>query len=595
MSVRLESFQYLPVVAEGWETPELRFGRLFTAVQGANGSGKTPVMKGVTMALGHEIELPPDIRTHCRAARLQLSVDGDPITLTRSLSEEFKLRVDDGKEAEEFREWKRFGQWFVELLGGAQRTLTSKRGEAAELYANIVLPAFWVDQDHGWTTAYFTPKNRDFIRDQRQEVIRFLTGLASRHPFRDKTDFDEAKEQAEKAAKDVELQRYVVERLRRDYAIAGEDEEARLVERETALQAELMANRDAIETVRDLSGFYERDLARLEEKRAELASHGNVMRRRRGQLKLVLAELSGEVEILGANVEAAELLRAFCGRDGCEMFLDSEYSYGRSLLYLKDQIKDVEAADQGLEAEASGGQREIEKIAVEIAARRAERASAVEASPHAGLAKKLDELTEEMVDVKFRVASLRHYQSERAKFERSLDRLEQVKARVAELRPRGARGGTDPIEDVRRELTESMRGWLAVLGTENIGEAGFSNDFRLHIDGSEFSATSHQSGSTRTRIVLAFHAALVEVSLKRGGNHPGWLLFDAPKQHELNQDNLDAYVERLRRLAGVYESRLQVVFSVADLKTQLEVTDEVWEPMFRNAEGRPRFLGPTKE
>ena len=367
------------------------------------------------------------------------------------------------------------------------------------------------------------------------------------------------------------------------------------MERETALQAELMANRDAIETVRDLSGFYERDLARLEEKRAELASHGNVMRRRRGQLKLVLAELSGEVEILGANVEAAELLRAFCGRDGCEMFLDSEYSYGRSLLYLKDQIKDVEAADQGLEAEASGGQREIEKIAVEIAARRAERASAVEASPHAGLAKKLDELTEEMVDVKFRVASLRHYQSERAKFERSLDRLEQVKARVAELRPRGARGGTDPIEDVRRELTESMRGWLAVLGTENIGEAGFSNDFRLHIDGLEFSATSHQSGSTRTRIVLAFHAALVEVSLKRGGNHPGWLLFDAPKQHELNQDNLDAYVERLRRLAGVYESRLQVVFSVADLKTQLEVTDEVWEPMFRNAEGRPRFLGPTKE
>ena len=547
------------------------------------------------MALGHEIELPPDIRTHCRAARLHLSVDGNAVTLTRSLSEEFRLMVDDGKETEEFTDWKRFGRWFVELLGGVQRTLTSKRGEAAELYANIVLPAFWVDQDNGWTTAYFTPKNRDFIRDQRQEVIRFLTGLASRHPFRDKSDFDEAKDQAEKAEKDVELQRYVVERLRRNYAIGGEDEEARLVEREAVLQAELMANRDAIEAVRDLSGFYERDIARLEEKKAELASHGNVVRRRRGQLELVLAELGGEVEILGANVEAAELLRAFCGRDGCEMFLDSKYSYGRSLLYLKDQIKDLEAANQGLESEASGGQKEMEKIAGEIEARRAERASALEASPHAGLAKKLDGLTEEMVDVKLRVASLRHYQSERAKFERALDRLEQMKARVAELRPRGARGRADPIEDVRRELTESMRGWLAALGTENIGQAGFSNDFRLHIGGSEFSATSHQSGSTRTRIVLAFHAALLEVSLKRGGNHPGWLLFDAPKQHELNQDDLDAYVQRLRRLAAVYEGRLQVVFSVADLKTQLEVTDEVWEPMFLNAEGRPRFLGPVGE
>ena len=47
------------------------------------------------------------------------------------------------------------------------------------------------------------------------------------------------------------------------------------------------------------------------------------------------------------------------------------------------------------------------------------------------------------------------------------------------------------------------------------------------------------------------------------------------------------------RLAGVYEDRVQVVFSVADLKTRLEVTDEVWEPMFVNAEGRPRFLGPV--
>ena len=132
-----------------------------------------------------------------------------------------------------------------------------------------------------------------------------------------------------------------------DYLIGGEDEEARLVEREAELQAALMANRDALEAVRDLSGLYERDIAQLEEKRAELASHGNVVRRRRGQLKLVLAELSGEVEILGANVEAAELLRAFCGRDGCEMFLDSEYSYGRSLLYLKDQIKDLEAPTEG--------------------------------------------------------------------------------------------------------------------------------------------------------------------------------------------------------------------------------------------------------
>jgi hypothetical protein len=76
------------------------------------------------------------------------------------------------------------------------------------------------------------------------------------------------------------------------------------------------------------------------------------------------------------------------------------------------------------------------------------------------------------------------------------------------------------------------------------------------------------------RIVLAFHAALLEVSLARGGNHPGWLLFDAPKQHELSQADFDAYTNRLQLIAEKYPGRVQIVFSVADLKTQFQASDE---------------------
>ena len=198
-----------------------------------------------------------------------------------------------------------------------------------------------------------------------------------------------------------------------------------------------------------------------------------------------------------------------------------------------------------------------------------------------------------MVEVKLRLASYKHYNRERAKFELVLDRREQANTRVAELRPRGTRGDADPLEDVRRQLTDSMQKWLAALATENVKEAGFSDDFQPHIDGSQFAPTSHQSGSTRTRIVLAFHAALLEVSLNRGGNHPGWLIFDAPKQHELSQADFDVYMERLKQLGERYPDRVQVVFSVADLKTHFEATDEVWDPMFANAEGKPRFLGPV--
>ena len=100
MSARLESFRYLPAVVDGWETPELPFGKLFTAVQGENGAGKTPIMKGIMMALGHELQLPPDILQHCSQAQLKLEVDGQIITMTRNLGAEFELRIDGGEETE---------------------------------------------------------------------------------------------------------------------------------------------------------------------------------------------------------------------------------------------------------------------------------------------------------------------------------------------------------------------------------------------------------------------------------------------------------------------------------------------------------------
>jgi hypothetical protein len=139
-----------------------------------------------------------------------------------------------------------------------------------------------------------------------------------------------------------------------------------------------------------------------------------------------------------------------------------------------------------------------------------------------------------------------------------------------------------------------MQQWLATLGTQNMRTAHFGEDFTLFVDDAKFSTTTHQSGSTRTRIVLAFHAALLEVSLARGGNHPGWLLFDAPKQHELSQTDFDAYTDRLQAIAARHPGRVQVVFSVADLKTHFQAGDEVWPPTF-TIDGSPRFLGPLGE
>jgi predicted nucleic acid-binding Zn-ribbon protein len=592
MSIRLESFQYRPRGSNGWGSRLLHFGEMFTAVQGPNGTGKTPIMKGVMQGLGHEVELPPEVMTHCEFAEMTLMVESRPVVLTRRLASDFEMRVDDGANPQTFTNQSEYAKWFVSLFNAELRELTTKQNTASGLYATVLFPAIWVDQDHGWTTDYWTPPNRNFIQDQRQEVIRYLVGLPPRHPFRQRTEYDAAKETLERTERAIELQRFVVDRLRTNEQL-GDDEEPRLTERRSRLREELDANGEVIEAIRSATAFFDRELSTLEVQRDELTARQSALTKRKGQLSLVLSELDGEEDILTANVQSTDLLRQFCGREGCQMFSTSERSFGRSLLFLKDQIKDLKTSDRDLNRDVESVEKQINALNDSLAAKRAERERAVSASPQAEVMAKLTALTKEIVEVELRLAKVQQYTAEQKKFERLLDQREQASAAVTDSRPGRGKGAT-AIDDVRQMLSDAMQQWLLTLGTQNTKTAYFDEDFVLYIDGAKFSTTTHQSGSTRTRIVLAFHAALLEVSLARGGNHPGWLFFDAPKQHELSQTDFDAYTERLTVIAAKYPKRVQVVFSVADLKTQFQVGDEVWVPGF-TFDGNQRFLGPVDQ
>jgi hypothetical protein len=590
--VRLDTFRYIPR-PNGWETPRLHFGNLFTVLEGLNGSGKTPVMKGIMQAMGHEIDLPPEITDNCAAAELGLLIDGKPHTVLRPLQKEFRIRITSADETLDLSQ-PEYAQWFSEKLGGDPRVLTTKQDKPTQLYANLIIPAFAVDQDRGFFTDYYVPKDRDFIKSQRQEVIRFLLGVQPRYPFRTRTDYDEAKESLERAEKALDLQRYVMDRLRKNDELR-DDEEPRLLARRAALQAELAVHGQAIEAIRDITSFVEADIVRLEAERDALRNSARNLSRQKGQLSLVLSELDGEAEILGANVEATDVLRHLCGNTDCALFANATKSYGRSLLYLRDQTKDLRASAADIDRSEASANEQLTLIEQAIAAKRQERAERVAASPQGQLMAKLNALTNEIVSIELRLATWHQYVAERAKFEKLLDRHTQAVQAVETLRPKTVRGDTDTAEDARKQLTESMQERIQTLRTQNTRTAGFDEDFIVQIDGKRFSTDTHHSGSTRARIVLAFHAAILEVALTRGGNHPGWLILDAPRQHELNQEDFNAYADRLKALGDRYPGRVQVVFSVANLKTQIELTsDELWVPAYQNAEGEPRFLGSIR-
>jgi hypothetical protein len=589
MTARLDSFQYLPRGSAGWGSGQLHFGNVFTVVQGANGAGKTPIMKGLMQALGHEVELPPKVLEQCEFAEITILVDGRPFVLRRRLGADFEISINDGVGLTTFTAPAEYGTWFTALFSDAPRLFTDKSNHAAVLYANVLLPSISVDQDHGWTTDYWTPPNRNFILDQRQEVIRFLTGLPERHPFRARTEYDAAKQALERTERSIEMQRFILDRLRTNEHLS-EDEEPRLAERRLHLLRELESSKEILEAIRSTTKFFDGEIEMLEAQRSGLLSRAALLTQRMEQLSLVFSELEGEEDILTANVQATDLLRQFCDRPDCQMFATSERSFGRSLLFLKDQIKDLKASDRELGTETVSIGEQLTRVEALLSTKREERANAVNSSPQAAAMVRLGALTKDLVQAELRLAKIQQYKVEQSRFEKLLDRREQEAVAVADSRLTGVRG-TNSVGDVRQLLSDAMQSWLVTLGTQNTSGAHFDDDFVLFVDGAKFATTTHQSGSTRTRIVLAFHAALLEVSLTRGGNHPGWLFFDAPKQHELSQTDFDAYVDRLQMIAARYPGQVQIVFSAADLKTQFEADDEMWLPGF-TVDGVARFLGP---
>src|ERR1017187_10009626 len=92
MSARLSALRFAPRGSSGWTTPNLKFGRILTLVLGPNGSGKTPILKGLAFALGHPVELPPDIRMRCESVSLALVEGGNPLRVER--------RIGDGRSEE---------------------------------------------------------------------------------------------------------------------------------------------------------------------------------------------------------------------------------------------------------------------------------------------------------------------------------------------------------------------------------------------------------------------------------------------------------------------------------------------------------------
>ncbi len=600
MTMRLAGLQFISLgETRGWTTPPLSFGRILTLVLGPNGTGKTPLLKGLVFALGHPTMLPPDIRKNCRSVILSLADADGTLKIERTLDDAFQTDVVDiDGSRRSFIDEKRFSAWMIERLGIPERQFAarSEPGIVAP-YMSALVPMFWIDQDLGWRNLYSPLATHHFIKDQADEIVRWMLRVASKHRAVDKGAFARAKESYESIQEQISIKRDTLAALRRELGQHGSSHgREELLVRRSLLLADLQARSSVLEILAQSESSIDTRLREAIEKRGAATFAVNAAERRLAELRRLGQELEAEVDILETNEMAAGAFRTLCGNEACQFFRRPEESYGRRLLYLKDQLKDFHSSFSTLEQDLDRLRMSLEEHEGTVQAALGEKQRRIAETPEGSLVAAVDAITKGLSEVNLLLLQLERVSKEEDRLGELINRGLRAEEVVTDLRP--TRGGTADqtrLSDARAEMTRAFREWLATLRTQNVpASITFDEDLRLHLGDERFSEGSSYSGSTRTRIVLAYHAALVETSLRINGHHPGFLILDAPKQHELHPPDLRAFVTRFREMSAAQNVPTQLIIGATEQDFVDErLADAIWRPTFEMQDGL-RFFGPTE-
>jgi hypothetical protein len=560
----LHSMQLLPRGEGGWSSPELTFGDSTTLIGGPLGSGKTPLVKALAFALGAPAELPPAVRERCGTIRLIFRGAAGPHILERVIKSDVYARAQSGGEPPQvFEDEKALSAWVLERLGVAGRDFIATSGNSTYSYVSVLAPAFIVDQDTGWAGPYVPLDMYRFVRNQREEVMRWVLDIPARHGVVDKRAYESAKTEQAAIQQTIQVRRRTIEMLTRELGADSVPEAADgLRDRREVVKQQLAAASAVVERLSRTESVLDSRVREAANRRDHLREQVRVLARRRQQLASVQGDVDAEVHALEQNEVAATAFRILCGNENCKFFRQPEESYGRRLLYLKDQLKDFTVSGSGVDAELTHLETALTDAESLVNQAVAEKQQSLQELGAADSMVALEALTREISDISVRLDRLERVTNERRQLDALIDKEARAAERVAELRPMGVRRDTSRLLDARAMLAKAFNEWVRELRIPNVpADAVVDEELRVIIGGERFNPKISHSGSTRTRLVMAFHAALLETSLAMTGNHPPVLVLDAPRQHELSAADVRAFVDRFQRVVA---GRAQLVLSATD-------------------------------
>ena len=576
-----------PSELNGWGSRLLEFGEDITQLYGPNGCGKTPVIHSIAFALGYPVRYREDILSNCEAVVLK-AIHGDVhIEFRRIISSDFRIQCtqSDTNKTRMFYNEKDMSAYLFDFLGLSGSTLSSIKNQPTPPYVSSFLPLFYVDQDSGYSSAYKAPSS--FIKDQYAEMVRLSLGVPAKHSYERRRLLIKKKEELDKADTDIVNRKRTIERLvngREDSGRTSQQLESEL-ERLQKDFDELRTSQDATEDAESVINYL------LQEKvtqRKEMDKRIRDLEERISGFEKIKNEIEIEINTLSLNEEANRLFSSFndiCANPSCQLFLVSSESYGKNLLYLRDQIKDLDRNKSIQKTRLDELQIHFKNLEKEIEGMRDRLPSEKVGNPADGLVNAISQLTRSIIHKQSEKEIVEHIEAEKGNYVELLKERDRLHNDIASMDSGGA--STDlRLLDFRSEYKEKLKDWLDILSTRNVSrDISIDADFEIQF-GSE--KVSQFSGSTLLRVVLAMKAAFFDIYISKGALHIGFMIFDTPRQHDIEAVHFAAFIQRLKDT--VKTSPCQVIFSTTEYHYDSQDHDIEWVPPFPGVE-QNMFLG----
>lgn len=584
--MKLLSLEIKPNPISGWASPILNFGNDITQLYAKNESGKTPIIQSIIFCLGYPVDFRADIIKHCASANLVVEIEGVEYVFIRRYDSKFDLTVKkDNLEIHRFYNEADFSKFILPALGYAQDRLVTTSNQPSPPYVSAVIPIFYLDQDRGYSEYYF-PANSFFIKNQFPEMVRLAAGFPPINSYDRKEKVIEVRNTLKYLDHTIIDSRKLLQRLRGEVNVQGRNIDNINSEVDT-----LKKNLENLKNTKDIKSealnSFDVLIHKLRSQLREVISEEHDLQSKISSSKSIQKEIESEIETLALNEESLSAFRTLseiCSTPNCGMFFASSESYGKSLLYLKDQIKDLAtstATNQQRLDMMTAERTVIEKSIQELSE---ERGQAVSKEGIDLFVKAISQISSSIFDLELQKTKLLQIKQQESNYLNL--QLERDRNISLEESMQGSREPSAEMITFRRNLAIQMADWLDTLRSMTISrEVKIDSEFKPILGEEKLKVFK---GSSKARTVLAYHAALFSQLLSRTDSGFRFLIFDTPRQHELQIEDLDDYMQLLKQIAR--DCNAQIIFSTTSYRYSLTDGDEEWLPSFPQF-NQPMYLG----